>query len=290
MSFPSDRCLVWVINLERDSDRLAKIAADLESFGMPWRRFPAIDGQKPAELDRQRIPVVRHPAWRRWHQPLRRGEAASLLSHLAVAEALLETDYDYALVLEDDAVPLQGACEVITEAVDQASAGGGPAWDVLRLERTERRKARIVVGHLPSGRRLVDYLRQPSGTTAYLLNRGGAERMLAAAESIDRPPDIFLTFPWETGIRCLGVAPPVFVSRGDPSSIDGVEARSVQKISERPRAWLRKLIFSLPRKVARTSWNLERFGLGGWVRIHLAAVAGREAQRTFKPPPRHGPE
>jgi len=276
MSFPADQCLVQVINLDRDTDRLERLSRRLKEFQLPWSRLRAIDG-RTIDPDDERI--VRYPPVTRWHSPLTAGEAACFLSHIAALERLVAADHEYGLVLEDDAVPLDGVSEVIAAAIEKDICGESPPWEVLRLERTDRRRARAVVGNLPCGRRLVDYSRQPSGTTAYLINRRGAQLLLAATPPVDRPVDIFLSYPYETGIRSLGVVPPLFSSGPDASSITAVEARRSHK---KPSAWIRRFLrrrlFSTLRVLHRTKWNLGHFGLGGLLRIYLAALVGREAQ------------
>ncbi|NBW47626.1 MAG: glycosyltransferase family 25 protein [Betaproteobacteria bacterium] len=35
----------WVINLDRAPERLARIGARLDALGVPWTRFPAVEGK-----------------------------------------------------------------------------------------------------------------------------------------------------------------------------------------------------------------------------------------------------
>nr|WP_221385009.1 glycosyltransferase family 25 protein [Sulfitobacter undariae] len=88
-----------MINLDRRPDRLAYVSKQLDSIGLPFERFSAIDGQKE-DAD---LPDIQHELFiiNQKKSPVR-GEIACAASHIAVWKRFLATDEEYALILEDD--------------------------------------------------------------------------------------------------------------------------------------------------------------------------------------------
>lgn len=90
---------IYLINLDRRPDRLSRVAQQLDEVGLSFIRFSAIDGQRrDAELPN--IPRLMFIINQK-KKPVR-GEIACAASHIAVWKRFLETNEDYALVLEDD--------------------------------------------------------------------------------------------------------------------------------------------------------------------------------------------
>lgn len=83
------RCGIYVINLERREDRLDAISSELELTGLSFSRIDAVDG-KALSL---KLPP---PAFVSY------GLMANWLSHQKCLTTFLESDAQYALILEDD--------------------------------------------------------------------------------------------------------------------------------------------------------------------------------------------
>ena len=90
---------IYLINLDRRPDRLSYVSKQLDSIGLPFERFSAIDGQKEDAI----LPDIRRELFiiNQKNKPVR-GEIACAASHLAVWKRFLATNEEYALVLEDD--------------------------------------------------------------------------------------------------------------------------------------------------------------------------------------------
>lgn len=85
------RVPAFVINLDRRRDRLETISAHLDSMGVDFVRWPAVDGadgRNPAVADDLIAP----------------GHAAAVVSHRQVWAAIADGPDEVALILEDDAV------------------------------------------------------------------------------------------------------------------------------------------------------------------------------------------
>lgn len=81
---------IYVINLNRRPDRLARITASLEARGLLFERVAAVDGQKTKF--RFKNSSFQVP-----------GLAANWMSHQRVYKNFLKSTHEFALVLEDDA-------------------------------------------------------------------------------------------------------------------------------------------------------------------------------------------
>lgn len=95
---------VFVINLDRNRERLESVSGRLAERGVTFERFPAVDGRAldPAERRRCYSPV--RTAFVRGHGLLS-GELGCALSHLGVYRKMVADGLDIACVLEDDAFP-----------------------------------------------------------------------------------------------------------------------------------------------------------------------------------------
>lgn len=91
----------FLINLDREANRLAAASAQLRGAGVDFERFPAVYGKDlPAE---RREKEYRHFRW--WcavGRPIRDGEIGCALSHYGVYRKMLSEDIPLACVFEDD--------------------------------------------------------------------------------------------------------------------------------------------------------------------------------------------
>lgn len=87
---------VYVINLDRAPDRMAKTARQCEAQGIPFKRVPAVDGTR---VSASTLAKVASPVCQKMCSPSVIGCA---LSHMRVWRAVLRAGYDRVLVLEDD--------------------------------------------------------------------------------------------------------------------------------------------------------------------------------------------
>ena len=99
--------LIYVINLDRDAERMASIRANLETLGLPFERLPAVVGKEVPDWEK----LVDLPAyaWRNRLDTPRAGEVGCYLSHLKAMETFLRTDAPWCVILEDD-VEVLPAC------------------------------------------------------------------------------------------------------------------------------------------------------------------------------------
>jgi len=96
---------VYLINLERRPDRLAKMKAVLAEIGVEFQLVRAVDGKNDvdekfiARLGIQMMPEFKEP----YHgRAITRGEIGCFMSHFNTWNDVVKNSYDFVIVLEDD--------------------------------------------------------------------------------------------------------------------------------------------------------------------------------------------
>ena len=168
---------VFIINLDRRSDRWAAAVENLGRLGLTPERIPAVDAETVPDRELRRRVALDRP-----FQSLRRGSEANILSHCKAWEALLASPHPAALVAEDDA----------HFAADIAAALEGVHWwpggaSLMKLEAAGAKKRWLgrERGRTPGGRRLYPLFRFAGGSAGYLIDRSAAEVALSLCVDVD---------------------------------------------------------------------------------------------------------
>lgn len=202
---------IYLINLDRSTDRLDRMRALLSAASLAFERVPAVDGAKLAEP----LPEYDDAAFRIRHGKRRNpGEVGCYLSHIECARRLLASDSEYALVLEDDISVPHDIHEIIKEAID-----AGRDWDILRLS-TVNSGRKFVFRKMSSDRGLAICLTREKGSGAYLINRRAARWFLEDLVPMRLPFDIAFDLEYLSGLKAAFVSPPpIDQDTGHPSQI-----------------------------------------------------------------------
>ena len=190
--------LIYVINLDRDTERMASIHANLVRIGLSYERLPAVMGKDVP--DWENLVDLSAYAWRNRLDIPRAGEVGCYLSHLKAMETFLKTDAPWCVILEDDAEVLPACAEVLRSLAEKDD------WDLVKLFSFHSGmpvKKRALVG----GRHLVAHLTRTASAAAYIVNRRAAETLLKSMRPITEQVDHALDRPWETGLRTRGIRP-----------------------------------------------------------------------------------
>lgn len=147
---------IYVINLDKDVDRLTKINNYLDKF----IRIPGIYGEHENFTKNEDILYLS-----RYLCP--KSVLGCFMSHRQALKTFLETSTkDYAVILEDDAEPrFENYMEKINESIQNAPSD----WDIIKLD------------YLPKNNIIHQstYTKYPSLiTTAYIINKKSAEKIL----------------------------------------------------------------------------------------------------------------
>ena len=238
--------LIYVINLDRDTERLASIHANLIRLGLSYERLPAVMGKDVPDWEK----LVDLPAyeWRNRLDMPRAGEVGCYLSHLKAMETFLKTDTPWCVILEDDVEVLPACAEVLRSLAEKDD------WDLVKLFNFHSGLP-VKKRALGSAHHLVVHLTRTTSSAAYVVNRRAAETLLKSMRPISEQVDHALDRPWETGLRTRGIRPmPVILApvAHTTSTIDyqgrGKQGRSLGK--------------SLKLFLSRAKKEISRFGCG----------------------------
>lgn len=250
----------WLINLDRDADRLAHMTAECARAGVAFTRFPALgpeltDDLRPSFYDGAGRPFA----------PLKRGEIGCYGSHLAVM-ALIAAGARPGLVMEDD-LRLAGGFARLGDLIDAAPAD----WAFLRLSNAPKSPCKAV-GRTADGP-IVEYWRVPNNAGAYMVTPEGARRFLAAYDRRMRAFDEDLRRLWEHGCPTYGPLTPAAQSNIFDSSIDAMDGRGDAPARAR---------FDAGRQgvggETKWRWRMRRWGLAGCLRA-MALSLGLSARK-----------
>jgi glycosyl transferase family 25 len=239
--------LIYVINLDRDAERMASIRANLGALGLPFERLPAVMGKDVPDWEK----LVDLPAygWRNRLDTPRAGEVGCYLSHLKAMETFLRTGAPWCVILEDDVEVLPACAEVLRSLAEKDD------WDLVKLFNFHSGMP-VTKRPLSGGYRLVAHLTRTTSSAAYVVNRRAAETLLKSMRPISEQVDHALDRPWETGLRTRGIRPmPVILAPvAHTTSTIGYQ----DKKQGRPPGKAVKLFLSRAKK------EISRFGYGLW--------------------------
>ncbi len=180
---------IYVINLARRPDRLAKMEAQLSALGLPFTRIDAVDGTGDAEI-----------GYPRNHPRLSKPEYACYLSHINTFRAFLETGASHCLVLEDD-VELSARLPAFLAETPFLTSDRAlvrlEAPNMVHWGHPALCMPRPVKAH--GGFRLFRLLSVGHGTGAYIIPRPLAARIVAQFSEPRRHIDLFLFQKWIPG-------------------------------------------------------------------------------------------
>ena len=237
--------LIYVINLDRDTERMASIRANLEGLGLPFERLSAVMGKDVPEWEK--LVDMSAYAWRNRLDAPRAGEVGCYLSHLKAMETFLRTDAPWCVILEDDVEVLPACADVLRSLAEKDD------WDLVKLFNFHSGlpvKKRALAG----GHHLVVHLTRTTSAAAYVVNRRAAETLLRSMRPISEQVDHAHDQPWETGLRVRGIRPMPVILAPVAHTTSTIGYQDKQK--RRPLGKAVKLFLSRAKK------EISRFGYG----------------------------
>lgn len=203
---------IFWINLERDVERRAWMEPQLQRLGLPACRVPALTpGSLPPWIAERFLPEASNL--------LMPGDVGCFASHILVADRLLKSDLDAAVVLEDD-VEICCTADQLSSFVECATG-----LDIVKLNDWPK-CATLLDAKLPE-HSLVRYLRVPRGTGSLILTRRGAARLLERANHLATSVDNFLRAEGALAMRIGGIVPaPIPQDRFETSRTDPERRRN----------------------------------------------------------------
>jgi glycosyl transferase family 25 len=174
----------YLINLDKDTDRLAFVQDNFSRCGVEFERIAAVDGRLFSDEDYQAFMVARPRGGKIWM----RGQMGCFLSHYAAWAKIAEGDGRFGAVFEDD----------IHISPDLKQLLSDDSWlpdsvDIVRLDTSTTRvrmSSRPVLTH--AGRKLYEMQSTSWCAGGYLLNKRCAQQLLALPTAAHQPSDALL--------------------------------------------------------------------------------------------------
>ncbi|WP_196140586.1 glycosyltransferase family 25 protein [Aliikangiella sp. G2MR2-5] len=204
---------VFLINLDRSTERLEISQKLLREQGIPYERISAVDGQT---LGAGQIKdIYQFDDFQTYYKKLNAGEVGCYLSHRKVWQRIIDDNLDFAVILEDDFAQ----CSSLKSAI-ALIAKLPRAWDYIKLAEHSR-KRRFISQRNFEQICIGIYDKIPARTLAQAVSMRGAQKLLAQSKQIKRPVDIDIQYWWEKDILALGISPAVVTPReNEVSQID----------------------------------------------------------------------
>lgn len=250
---------IILLNLDRDTDRLAHMRAELERAGVDFVRLPGVLGRAfPSDLAGYFAGAG---------QSLKAGEVGCYASHLLAMRAIASGDHGACAIIMEDDLQIDGD---FADTVQSLLERVPPGWDFVRLSNMPKR-AVVELCALGGARRLVKYSKVPNNTGAYLISREGAGKFVVE-RSRARAVDEDLRRPWEFDLRVFGVEPAPIVANLMASSIDAVEAG---RLDGRCGIWGRLKRTQWGEFPRRPLFNIGWLGFNQWMRCAFMNALAR---------------
>ncbi len=199
---PIDNLSVYVINTDKNQERLKAVQKSFTACNMPFERFAAIMGD---ELPLEEIKSIHEN--QRWTAPLIANEIACYKSHIGVLQHFLNSSKnEYAFICEDDTGLDNQIRQKITAIINDWPADYHMIKPyVLAFPSGELIKT-ITFSQEASQEQFSIHLYKPfkiaSTALCHIVSRQGAQRIIDNMR-FTRPVDVDFQCPWEHGVNIL---------------------------------------------------------------------------------------
>lgn len=228
MSLDFKKIGIWLINLPQNQDRLARMAQQLDSMGLPWQLFSAVNGRE--HFDELILQADPEAYAKNMGSPILPGKLGVYASHTRVWKEFIRSDYEFALIFEDDVVFHDNFVEALSAAFQAKNH-----WDIVRFN-CVRAKLPIQQGVVGQWR-LNAYIGPFTGNAAYLIRKDIAIKLVSQIGPQTRALDHELNRFFHHDYRLLGMEPwSSHTDDGNVSTITGVGFASVKKFK-----WYKRL-------------------------------------------------
>ena len=250
-----------LINLDRDTRKLADMTAELARAGVPFERLPAVDGSK---IDRNATLCG---------AVCTNGMLGCFQSHRKAWQLVADRRLARGLILEDDVRLHDGAVTQTRDAMQQLP----PDWDILFLgchscgmPGPMDTVLAFAIGANHRERRVSPTVIRPglaSGTYAYIVSSRGARKLLAMLPEPSNHVDLAIS-SLGSNVQTFAIDPPVVTHLFDNSSIASSTPVLLNALTAfDPPGDRRPLNWSLSEPLCRLGQDSVR--LNGWALLFL---------------------
>ncbi len=179
----------YLINLDKDTERLAFFKSNFDRLEIPFERIDAVDGRTFSEEAYQAFMQTRPRNYNRdTSKPWLRGQMGCFLSHYKAWKKIAEGRENFCAVFEDDIHVLDDLKHVL-----QSDTWIPQNTDIIRLETSTNRVQLTSKPVLTYKKRNLYRVKSTSWCAgAYIISRVAAQRLVALSEKYHEPADIML--------------------------------------------------------------------------------------------------
>lgn len=212
------RMQIHVITLPDAVARQRQATSQLADAGLEFLLFPAVVGQEAVKASAGK--VQEHKFLLTTGRQITPGEIGCFSSHRQLWELCVQVG-EPVLVMEDD-FQLSADFPAALALLEQKIADYG----FIRLQTERRANKKLVETH--DRFKLWRYTKAPNSAMCYGLSPAAAARLLAHADSITAPVDVYMKRFWEHGQEMYGITP-YTVTESELSSASQIAGRSKAK-------------------------------------------------------------
>lgn len=235
------KIIIYLINLDGSDERLETATTCLSHQGIDFRRISAFDGRKIDPVGYPEYDEVKALSY--MGRKLAGGEIGCYFSHVNCAKTFLESDADYAVILEDDMIPTENLMSKIEQMLEKLR---DQTWFLINIGALKRKIFTPLFNIENHQISKAHYF--PMTTTGVIWNRSGAQAFLENAYPIYAPVDNFFRHWLTSNNMGLSVYPPLVWASDAKSDIDHNTKRkysgraSNYGVLKQKRLWQDKLI------------------------------------------------
>ncbi len=192
----------FLIHLKRATQRRPQVERIIEACPLEIAVVDAVDGRAMSEADQAKVYKFEKLFEPPYPFRIGPGEIGCFLSHRKCWQRIVDSDADAGLILEDD---VEIDTDTFTKAIELANDHITDIGYIQFQVRAISGPGRTVEER--DGHRLVAPTIVPRRTSAQLVSRDAAKRLLRMTETFDRPIDGFLQLTWATKLRVACIEP-----------------------------------------------------------------------------------
>lgn len=229
---------IYVLSLPNDAPRRARLEASLAPYQLSYQWIEGVDARSWTSQMMQQYIDQNQVERNMWHEPIP-GSIGCYLSHLKACKALLDSQDEAAIILEDDA-------EITAEFASHLACleAASPALDVIFLCDRRPHRPAPVIGHSAKGLAFTFKRFANIGANGYVINRKAASYLCSHHAQFGLEIDTLLNRWWQTGLSVATTAPQLVTHRDMGSSIGYDHIRRLRHPRQRILHHMQKLKMS----------------------------------------------
>lgn len=189
--------LRFVINLDSSTDRMNRVSKRLDELNIPFERISAVNGQTLSDefISQITYPYNHFESRVRFPRTLTKGEIGCFLSHRKCWEKLLESDEQWALIMEDDILisDLAPKFMLSTDWIPPEVKVVQLSWS-LQIQKGRIREEVIPIDNIVD--LVAPLYPEPLGCQCYIISREFAKAALSLSEKLEAPVDVIIFSPY----------------------------------------------------------------------------------------------